>query len=104
MKLSCVSIILSATVIASARPAVEAPQDCVSSEADVGESNAVHLRTDESDAKIPTYQFGFCSSTLQDCFLCVNGVLRRTSCYPHRCTHTNNACSHSLLTAVTVCS
>ena len=58
MKLSYVSALLSATVIASARPAVEAPQDCVSSDADVAESNAVHLRTDESDARIPTYQFG----------------------------------------------
>lgn len=58
MKLSYLSIFISATAIVSARPAVEAPQACSSREADVAEPNAVHLRIDESDANNPSYYFG----------------------------------------------
>jgi hypothetical protein len=58
MKLSYLSIFLSATVIVSARAAVEAPQACSYREADVAEPNAVHLRVDKSDASDPSYYFG----------------------------------------------
>jgi hypothetical protein len=50
MKLSYLSIFLSATVIVSARPAVEAPQACSYQEADVAEPNTIHLRVDKSNA------------------------------------------------------
>jgi hypothetical protein len=50
MKLSYLSIFLSATVIVSVRPAVEVLQACSYWEADVAEPNAVHLRVDKSDA------------------------------------------------------
>ncbi|KAB8234350.1 uncharacterized protein BDW43DRAFT_273903 [Aspergillus alliaceus] len=106
MKLYSLSMfLLSTTVIVSARPAVEAPQACISQEADVAEPNAVHLRVEESDARDPNYYLGFCSTIYQDCSICVNGVLHRTNCYHQNlCTHINNACNYSLLTGITVCS